>query len=368
MLIDSTLREGEQRFGLYLDSRLKSDIVKNLLVFGVEEIECGVIGRHSGLRDLIRSIRSISGKTRLSLWSPCRGDMLAEAAETSCDQLNIGVPVSDEHIEKRLHLDRERLLAMVDKNVRFAKTHTDAAISVGLEDVSRAERSFAISVAHCAKAAGATRIRLSDTVGILHPLAMGAMVTDFQQETGMLIAVHCHNDFGMATANAVAALVAGADFADVSVLGLGERAGIAALEEVGAYAAMQLGEKYDVSVLPGLCQLVAQATGHPLPPNKPVVGNMLFACESGLHVHGVFKDPSLYEPFSPDTVGLVRQTALGKKSGRAAVSAVFAALGRPVPAEMINDITEVVRKRSRELGRPLHDEEILDLADSFGHR
>jgi homocitrate synthase NifV len=180
--------------------------------------------------------------------------------------------------------------------------------------------------------------------------------------------VHCHDDFGMATANAVSALGAGADMADVTVLGIGERTGVSRLEEVASFLALRRGVSgLDLLAIREACTLVARAAELPVPRNKPICGRDIFACESGLHAHGMLRDPALFEPFPPGAVGApegARQVRLGAKTGRAAVAAAMDRMGLGGSGDAVGAATERVRRTAASLGRPLTDPE---LAAAIGH-
>lgn len=176
------------------------------------------------------------------------------------------------------------------------------------------------------------------------------------------IGTHFHNDCGMATANALTALECGADCADVSVLGLGERAGVARLEELAAALVVRGRAAFDLSPLRGLCGHVAQAASLSVPRHWPVAGRDIFAVESGLHAHGVRRDPSLFEPFPPELVGGSRRVGVGRKSGVAAVAAALAELSILPPPDQLPAIVEAVRELSATLRRPLTPAELGELA------
>jgi len=234
-------------------------------------------------------------------------------------------------------------------------------VSVGLEDISRADADEALDLAETAVSAGAARVRLSDTVGLLTPAATAVLVRRFAEALPVPVALHAHNDLGMATANAVTALEHGAAFVDVSALGLGERAGIAALEQVAAWANLrdkkQQSAAYDLHVLRALCLLAGQSAKTPVARNRPVVGEDIFAAESGIHVHGLLRDPALFEPFAPETVGASRRVGVGAKSGCAALAQTLARLHQPATPDA--GLMQRVRALGLRLGRPLTDSEIL---------
>jgi len=368
MLIDSTLREGAQAYGVYFGGGAKRRMAELLAAAGVEELECGWIGQQD-LPEFLTWAQSAlaapeAGGPALSLWCPCREADAREAAKLAgaglLHRVNIGAPSSALHREKRLGLSLAEMASRVRSVVAAAKDEGAGYITVGLEDISRADPDEALGLARAAVEAGAARVRLSDTVGLLTPLATAELVRRFTAALPVPIALHAHNDLGMATANAVTALECGAAFADVSALGLGERAGIASLEQVAAWTMQQKCKTkrpgYDLLVLRALCLLASQAAKTPVARNRPVVGEDIFAAESGIHVHGILRDPALFEPFAPESVGASRRVGVGAKSGGAALNAAMARLGAGAGD---NGLVGRVRALAERLGRPLTDKELL---------
>ncbi len=371
MLIDSTLREGAQAYGVYFGIGAKRRMAGILAASGVDEIECGWLGQ-DGLAEFVRWARANlppleKGGPALSVWCPCREADVRQAAALGLDRLNIGAPSSSAHREKRLGLSLGGMCERVRSVVATARAGMVPYISVGLEDASRAALPEALALAQAALGAGAARIRVSDTVGVLTPLSTASLIKTFVRELAAPVAFHGHNDLGMATANAVTALECGASFVDVSALGLGERAGIAALEEVAAWLGLRAPavQAYDLPALRRLCHLAASAAHVPLARNKAIAGADVFAAESGLHVHGLLRDPALFEPFAPEAVGAARRVGVGAKSGGAAIdAAVGAALSRlrktPGPDACVDlSLMDRVRGLAGRLGRPLTDSELL---------
>ncbi len=358
-LLDTTLREGLQRWGVYFSWRVRREIVKRLVGLGVEELEIGVVGEER-LRALIHLTRKLSSEVRLSVWLRLRKEDIERAARLPEVGFNLGVPVSLLQIERRLRISPEDLLRRTEEMVSLA-TRYSPCVTLGLEDASRAEQAFIFQICRVAISAGAQRIRISDTLGFFHPLVVAELVRKLKKtfpETK--VGFHGHNDFGMATANAVAALEAGADWVDVSVLGLGERAGIASLEEVLAYLYFRKGRKhYRLRYLPKLSHYVAWQAGEILSEFRPIVGRKLFYCESGLHVEGLRKSPELYEPFPPESLGLERKLSLGAKSGRAAVAGLLSEWGLEIPPAEVERLVKEIRKLARQLKRPLRKEEFV---------
>ena len=367
MLIDTTLREGAQLFGAYFTRETREAIVDGLLALGVDELELGWVGQ-DGLAPFIGAIRPRAGRTALSVWTPCREQDIRAAAGLGVDRVNIGVPVSDRHIAERLRLDRDGLKEKLASTVLLAKLLGIAYISVGLEDASRADRAFALEAALLARDMGASRIRLADSLGVLTPLETADMVREFRAALDTDLAVHCHDDFGMGTANAVTALASGADFADTSVLGIGERSGIAATEELAAHLTLrkEATHAYRTEAIRDLCDTVSQAAGIPIPRTKAIAGKDIFCCESGIHAHALTKSPALFEPYDPDRVGADRTVAVGGKSGRAAIADALGQTGLAHQDHDIPALLKAVREHAHRLRRPLTPHEFARLAETAG--
>ncbi len=361
-LIDSTLREGEQMLGVYFTLEQKLEIVRHLATIGVEEIELGIAAMSADLPELLLLARARAPHTRFALW--CRGlveDVRASAA-LSPDVLSISLPVSDLHIVSRLGKDRSWLLRQVAAVTSEARAGGTSFISLGLEDATRANEDFLASVLRQAQRCGVDRIRLADTVGIATPMKMIRLVKVARKVVSMQLGIHTHNDFGMATANALAALDAGADWADVTILGIGERAGNARLEEVVGHLAlnMQL-RQYDTRCISNACTAVAAMAGINIYPHHPIIGKNLFACETGIHLDGLAKYPRTYEPFSPANTQAIRKVSLGKKIGCNAVYTHLHTLGLKITREDATQVTPQIRVAAQQLGRPLTDEEVITL-------
>ncbi|BBD08219.1 pyruvate carboxyltransferase [Desulfovibrio ferrophilus] len=363
MLIDTTLREGAQTYGVTFDNSACRELIKTLATAGIEEIEAGWAGQKE-LGELLSWARGLVGNTALSVWARLKAVDIDLAAAAGADRLNIGVPVSDAHLGSRLGTTRDKLLLELRELIPLARNRGFGYVSIGLEDASRADMGFLLQVARRAAELGADRVRIADTVGIMDPSAMMELTTTLRNIFPAHIAVHCHDDFGMATANAVSALRAGADFADVSVLGIGERTGVSRLEEVASFMSLRSADKrYDLSAIRKACRMVEELADIAVPRNKPICGRDIFACESGLHVDGLLKAPALYEPFPPEAVGQTssaRRIEFGTKSGRSAVGAALKQLGRAGNPGNLSALTEAVRDAARDLGRPLTKHEVAD--------
>jgi homocitrate synthase NifV len=361
-LIDSTLREGEQTVGVSFAPASKLAIVKLLARVGVEEVELGIATpRNDCLLELIARAREISPRPQLSFWCRCRPEDIIFAASLAPDVLSLSIPASDLHLTTRLGQHRTWALATLRASLRQAQDLGLSRLSVGLEDATRADESFLLELAATAAATGAFRCRLADTVGIGSPERIGKLVRRLRSSVDVELGIHTHNDFGMATANAVAALEAGAEWADVTVLGLGERAGNARLEEVAGFLALTGLRDYRTEWLREICHLVAKATDREISPHRPVVGEKIFFCESGLHLQGLVRDPATYEPYAPERVGARRELQIGGKAGRQAVQDRLAALGLALPESTLEAAVGRILRQAAGRGI-LTDEEILAAA------
>jgi homocitrate synthase NifV len=360
-IIDSTLREGEQTPSVLFSDEDKYTIIRKLYRVGIEEIELGIAAPvHSNLPRLVQKAREITaGSCRLSLWCRCKAEDIAFAATCSPDLLALSIPVSDPHIQERLGKDRDWISKTLASSIKQALAAGIPAVSVGMEDASRADIDFLIATADTAKGHGATRIRLADTVGICSPARMTTLVQTVKDAVQIPLAVHCHNDFGMATANSIAALEAGADCLDATVLGLGERTGNCRLEEVIGYLSLVLGEKrYYPEFVPELCQFLAEITGRDIADNHPLVGSSIFTCESGLHQHGLTVNPDIYEPYAPERVGGKRRLHFGGKTGARAVQLQLHKAGLRLDEMQIKELVSRIRSG----GEVLNQEQLLRVA------
>jgi len=360
-LVDSTLREGSQAVGVAFTLEQKVALARDLVRVGIEEVEVGIatpLDRE--LPELIARCRGEAGVRRLGLWCPCRKEDLACALGLAPDVLSLSVPVSDLQIATKLHLGRAAVSGVVAKAIATARVAVEY-VSLGLEDATRADPDFLREVIRIACAGGVNRIRIADTVGVATPSAIAALVRELRRTFPVEVGVHMHNDFGMATANAIAALEAGAHWADVTVLGLGERAGNSRLEEVAGFLALRAGRRYGARRLKELAGLAARCAGRAIAPQHPIVGSEIFACETGLHLSGLARDPKTYEPYAPELVGARRKLIYGEKVGRRGVAERLRQLGVRCQEGGLAGLARSFRLQCRRLGRPLCDREVLQL-------
>lgn len=360
-LVDSTLREGSQTVGVAFTLEQKMEIARHLVRVGIEEVEVGIASPLDlELPALIASCRREAGLRRLGLWCRCRDEDIACALRLAPDVLSLSVPVSDLHMAVKLNLGRAAVAEMVARAIAKGRAAVPY-LSLGLEDATRADPAFLREIVTVACASGVDRIRIADTVGVTTPGEIAALVRELRLDFAVEIGVHMHNDFGMATANAIAALEAGAHWVDVTVLGLGERAGNSRLEEVAGYLALQGGRPYETTLLHSLSRLAADCSGRTLEAHMPVIGAGIFACETGLHLTGLAKDPQTYEPYDPVLVGAQRHLSYGAKVGKQGVAERLRQLGLSCQEVQLARLAATFRGQCLELGRPLYDREVRQL-------
>ena len=345
---DTTLRDGEQSPGCSMTTQEKLTMAHALEDLGVDIIEAGFAMASEGDFAAIATITQAVRKPRIASLARAKTEDIEIAARAlqfaERSRIHVFLASSDLHLEYKLKMSRQQALDQAAESVRLARTFVDD-VEFSPEDSTRSDREFLIEIVRVAIEAGATTINMPDTVGYSTPEEYGQMFREVRERIpsvdaeGIVLSSHCHDDLGLAAANSLAAIQAGARQVECTINGIGERAGNAALEEIAAALHVR-GERYGVTTNIKLDQLypASQVLGqiitfHPSP-NKAIVGANAFAHESGIHQHGMLANPLCYEIMTPSLVGVSRTNlVLGKHSGRAALRHRLEQLGYTLSRE-----------------------------------
>ncbi|MBC5996672.1 homocitrate synthase [Romboutsia ilealis] len=361
-IVDTTLRDGEQTAGVVFANHEKIAIAEMLSDLGINQLEVGIPAMGGDEKEVIKSICKRNLKPSIMAWNRAVISDIENSIDCGVDAVAISISVSDIHIQHKLKTSREWVIENMVKSVEFAKKN-GLYVSVNGEDASRADLEFLTTFIDAAKEAGADRFRYCDTVGVMEPFSIKDTIMKLYNRTKFDIEMHTHNDFGLATANAIAGVLGGANYIGVTVNGLGERAGNAALEEV--LMALKYVYNYEVNIdttkFKDLSEYVSKAAGRELPSWKAIVGSNMFKHESGIHADGALKNPKNYEAFDPKEVGLERQIVIGKHSGKAAIINKFMEYNINLTEDEANMMLKAVRALSIRAKRILFDKELVQL-------
>jgi 2-isopropylmalate synthase len=351
IVFDTTLRDGEQSPGCSMNQAEKLRLAQRLDRLGVDVIEAGFPIASDGDFESVRAIASAVRRPVIAgLCRACRPDIERawEALRLAArPRIHVFLATSDIHLRYKLRITRDECVAQARESVRFAKSLCDD-VEFSPEDATRTDPDFLCRVLDAVIEAGATTLNIPDTVGYTVPSEFGALITTIRQRVkgieNVTISAHCHNDLGMAVANALAAVAAGARQVECTINGIGERAGNASLEEiVMALRVRQDQYPYETGVVSeqifAASQMLSEITGVPVQPNKAITGRNAFAHEAGIHQDGVLKNPLTYEIMTPKSVGVPdSKLVLGKHSGRHALGLRCEQLGYQFDRRALDDI------------------------------
>jgi 2-isopropylmalate synthase len=353
-IFDTTLRDGEQAPGAALTAAEKLEVARQLARLKVDVIEAGFPAASPGDFEAVQRIaRETKGGIAVAALARCRDGDPQRAVEAirvaERPHLHVFIATSDIHLKHKLRLSRDEALAEAVRWVRYGREALgdDAEVEFSAEDASRTDLDFLLQVYGAVVEAGATTVNIPDTVGYAIPAEFGVLVGKVVDLVGRdaTVSVHCHNDLGLATANTLAAVQAGARQVEVTINGLGERAGNASLEEVVMALRTRptqfpkLGSGVQTEQITAASRLVSYLTGFAVQPNKAIVGGNAFAHESGIHQDGVIKNPLTYEIMTPQSIGLAgSQLTIGKLSGRRGLQGKLRELGHDIEGEALDTI------------------------------
>ena len=339
-IFDTTLRDGEQAPGFSMNTAEKLRLARRLETLGVDVIEAGFPIASQGDFEAVREVaREIKHSTVAGLARAKREDIdatLGALERAALPRVHVFLATSDLHLKHKLRISRTEALESIGKMVEYAKTRCPE-VEFSAEDASRSDVEFLGQAFSIAVDSGATILNAPDTVGYATPEEYGGMFRALRAKVidrpGVIWSAHCHNDLGLAVANSLAAVEAGARQVECTINGIGERAGNAAMEEIAVALAVRpdrykTGTRLRLNELYGTSRLLSEITGVSVPPNKAVVGANAFAHEAGIHQDGILKNPLTYQVISPEAVGVpAHRLVLGKHSGRNALRARLAELG-----------------------------------------
>ena len=354
MLInDTTLRDGEQTPYVAFNTKEKLQIARLLYEAGADELEVGIPAMGKKEQDDLKEILALNLPIPIMSWNRATMGDLDASLKCGLKAVDLSIPVSDILIDIKFGGDKTRLLKQLEEVILQAKKE-NLFVCIGGEDSSRANNSFLKEIMTLGAELAANRFRYCDTVGILTPHKTYENIKDLSSSNLLDIEMHTHNDFGMATANAIAGYEAGAYSSNTTVIGIGERAGNASFEQV-LMSLRLLGKEININskALKSLIKTVSSASHRRVDTNLPIVGKNIFSHESGIHVNGMMKSKNAYEPFNPEELGLKRSFPIGKHSGSSTLIYHLKSIGiepnMQIVQELLPKIREIVTNRKKVL-------------------
>jgi len=363
MLInDTTLRDGEQAPYVAFNTEEKLKIALGLVACGADELEIGIPAMGKREKEDIKELVSLELNTRLMTWNRAKMSDLEASLECGVGAVDLSIPISERLIDAKFKGNKSLMLKELEKVIREAKSE-GLFVCIGGEDSSRGSFEFVKEVMLLGHELGADRFRYCDTVGILTPNKTYEVISNLASLDLLPIEMHTHNDFGLATANALSGLEAGALSVNTTVIGLGERAGNASFEQVSMSMKHLYAQdrQFDALEMQGLVSLVASAAGMTLSPNAPIIGKDIFSHESGIHADGMMKDASAYEPYDAVEVACERNFPIGKHSGTGTILYHLKELGIIAEKHTLQKLLPLIREIVTSRKRVLNDNELVSL-------
>lgn len=355
-IYDTTLRDGEQTPGVCFTPEDKLKIARKLDQVGIHQIEAGFPIVSEKERDSVKAITNEGLNAQILSLARTKTEDIDAALDCDVDGVITFMGTSDIHLEHKMHIGRQEAMNICMKAIEYAKDH-GLFVAFSAEDATRTDIDFLKRIYNKAQSYGADRVHIADTVGAITPQGMEYLLGELRKDVDVDIALHCHNDFGLAVINSITGLLSGGNAISTTINGIGERAGNTSLEELIMSLKILYGKDlgFKTKYFEELSKIVSEASKIPIPENKPVVGKNIFRHESGIHVDAVIEEPLTYEPYVPELVGQKRRIILGKHSGCRAVKAKLDSCGLEVSNDKLLKIVEEVKK-SREEGKYINDD------------
>lgn len=379
-IFDTTLRDGEQTPGASLTFDDKLEIARQLNLLGVDSIEAGFPASSEGEKKVMKEIAKADLGTEVCGLARANRNDINAAIECEVDTVHVFIPTSPVQMKYAVNLTPEQVVSAAVDSIEYVKKH-GLTCEFSPMDATRSDLAFLKKVCQAAENAGMDRLNVPDTVGIMIPRTIRKLIEDLKTVVKVPISIHCHDDFGMAVANSLAAVEAGATQIHATINGLGERAGNASLEEVvmALHMIYKLKTRVNSRLLYSTSRLVATLTGISVQANKAIVGENAFAHESGIHTRGVTVKPLTFEPIKPEMVGRTRKLVAGKLAGTRGIKAELEEIEIHPTEEQLKEIVQRVKDlgdkgkmvtdadllalTSAVMGEVIADEKIVDLAD-----
>nr|WP_321452117.1 hypothetical protein [uncultured Carboxylicivirga sp.] len=361
-LIDTTLRDGEQAPGVSFSLKEKMKIAALLDEAGVQELEIGTPIISNKEEKDIKALIAQGFRFESTCWARAHSADLEATLRTGGKRINISFPVSAIHLSS-MNKDRNWLMQTLHTMMKEARDQFEF-VAVGAQDASRTDSAFLDEFIATAIGLGADRIRLADTVGIMNPLNTAEMFNRYKKLcSGIELEFHAHNDLGMATANTLVALQSGASCASLTVNGLGERAGNAALEEVVAalHYSVHQNNRINLETCTNLSNYIEKVSGRKNSVSKPIVGERVFSHESGIHCRSLINNPMSYHAFNPSDIGKDSRFIIGKHSGSAIIQSVLSEVGVNLSKEESQKVLDTIKQREKNLKGEIDKEELLSI-------
>jgi len=365
-IFDTTLRDGEQTPGVSFSEDVKIKIAKQLDKLGIDIIEAGFPSSTEEEKNTVKKISSLGLNSEICGLSRVIKSDIDACIDADVDIVHLFVSTSDVQIKSTIKKDKYEILRISQDCIQYVKDHGIKCLFSAM-DATRTDRTYLINIYKAAEDAGVDIINVPDTVGVSTPFKMYDLISEISSKIKVPIDVHCHNDFGLAVGNTVSAVLAGAKEVQVTINGIGERAGNASTAEVIMALQAIYGIKTNIKTkyLFETSKMIESFTGIKIPPNYPIVGNNAFSHESGIHAQGIIEDSRSFEPgiISPEMVGHRRRLVLGKHTGRHTVKKMLEEYGVTVDDDSLKEITNII-KTLGEKGKKINDTELLAITES----